>query len=53
MSKSKNKGKKPQQNENKTADELEAILNGDADDADSNVSGPSGAPVSFSEDSYT
>ena len=39
--------------ENLSADELEAILNGDADDADSNVSGPSGAPVSFSEDSYT
>ncbi len=39
--------------ENLSADELEAILNGDADDADSNVSGPSGTPVSFSEDSYT
>ncbi len=39
--------------ENLSADELNAILSGDADDNEGNVSGPSGEPISFSEDSYT
>ncbi|MBP1585946.1 MAG: diguanylate cyclase [Lachnospiraceae bacterium] len=38
--------------ENLSADELNAILSGEADDADT-LSGPSGEPISFSEDSYT